>query len=221
MTVLLCLGAAGCGRSADVSLPTGMSTSASTAVGHTATASPTASHGHLNDGDNDTIGDADEDNGRDNDRDNSEDRVVDDNRNYHDSDDRDIVAYGRPANAADKRAITGVTERYYALSAADDGARACGMLIPRFAESVAESYGRGSTGPAYLRSATTCPQVLALQFRHAHTQVAAPFAVTGVRVLENHAYALLGSRVTAAAYIQLERRRGFWKIGALTGSTLP
>jgi hypothetical protein len=60
-----------------------------------------------------------------------------------------------------------------------------------------------------------------LQFKHSHAQITAPFDLTGVRVSDNQAYALLGSKATPANYIALEHRGGEWKIGSLIGDALP
>lgn len=218
---LLSLSTAGCGEGKDTVFPVSSSAPLTATAPATIASHPTSHHGYLNDGDNDVIGDADNDNSHDNDHDNSEDHVPNDNGSYQDSDDSSILAYGHAANGADKRTITAVVKRYYAAAATGDGAKACAMLAPKFAESVAEDYGRGSTGPSYLQGGTTCPAVMMLLFQHSHAEVADPFDVTGVRLGDNHAYALLGSRVTVASYITLERRRGAWRIGALIGLTLP
>jgi hypothetical protein len=219
---LLSIGAAGCGASKDNGSPSQSASnpSPSTAAPATITSPATSPHGYLNDGDNDPIGDADNDNNHDNDNDNSEDHVPNDNSNYHDSDDRGILAFGHAASAADKRAMTALVKRYYTVAAAVDGPKACAMLAPRFAESIVEDYGKESPGPSYLRSGTTCPAVMALLFQHFRAQIAAPFDVTSVRVERNQAYALLGSKATPARYITLERRRKVWWIGALIGNPL-
>ncbi|HEY3885384.1 MAG TPA: hypothetical protein VGL62_09275 [Vicinamibacterales bacterium] len=194
------------------------------ACGATTKTDPTPSRaspaGYRNDGDNDVIGDADDDNNHDNDHDNSEDHVRDDNGDYHDSDDT-AVTFGHAANSAETRAVTAVVQRYYAVAASGNGAKACTLLIPGLAATVVEDYGFGSAGPADLRSGHTCPEVLELLFESQRALLRSGVNVTAVRILEDNAVALLGSRVTPAASIPLEYRHGAWAIDAIIGSVLP
>ena len=200
-----------------------------TACGGNATQSRTQSsassnvhdpHGYLNDGDFDFPGDPDYDNNRDNDNDSSEDYKPDERHYYHDHDDEEIVYFGHAANASDTQAITTIVAQYYQLAAARDGRKACAMLVPSFAASVAEDYGRGSAGPTYLRHGTSCAQVLDLLFAHERAHLTAPTTVTGVRVKGTQAIALLGSTRTAASYLPVTLERTGWRIGSLLGVLL-
>jgi len=95
------------------------------------------------------------------------------------------------------------------------------MLYPPFAASVVEDYGRGRSGPAYIRGASTCQAVLALQFEHSRDELAGAIHVTSVGVKGPLALALLGSSTMPAGYINLERTRGVWRVATLIGVPLP
>jgi hypothetical protein len=78
-----------------------------------------------------------------------------------------------------------------------------------------------SPGPAYLRRATSCAEVMTRLLDHFHSRFAAAPTVTSVRSKSDEAYALLGSRTTPASYVILRRERGSWKINGLLGGPLP
>ena len=140
---------------------------------------------------------------------------------YRDLDDGVIVGYGRAASPAEARALTALFRRYYAAAAVSDGATACAMLEPAIARAVPADYGRQSAGPPYLRTATTCPGVMSLLFKHFHGQVTAAITVTGVRIKGQEAYVLLGSRTIPAGYVTLRRGGSGWRVVNLLGETLP
>jgi hypothetical protein len=175
----------------------------------------TPSGPYLNDGDHDVADDADGDNKRDNDRDPWLDyKPEEKDSRYHDADDRSLFAYGSAVSPVEERAVAAVVERYYAMAAAGDGAGACGLLNPSLAGAVPVDYGRN--GPSYLRAGKTCAAVLALLFRHYHRQLAAPVAVTGVRVSGGgQAYAQLGSTTMPASYTVVQREGGVWRLTQL------
>jgi hypothetical protein len=114
-----------------------------------------------------------------------------------------------------------VIRNYYAAAGQDDGARACSLLYPTTARSLAAKFGKGSAGPSYLRGATTCDAVMTRLFEHHHAQLAAPVESTGVRVEDGRAYVLLGSRTAPASSLLLRRRAGSWKVDEALGKTLP
>jgi hypothetical protein len=165
----------------------------------------------LNDGDNDEIGDGDGDNSADNDNDPKLDYKPDENNRYYDPDDRDLLAYGRTATVAEGRAIAAIVRRYFKAAAMENGVAACAQLTPRLGGAVLSDYGQH--GPSYLRSGRTCAEVMGLMFMHNHSELAAPIAVTGVRMIGSLiALALLGSRTMPAGYITVHREGGAWKI---------
>jgi hypothetical protein len=206
-TVLLALGMTACGNT-------------NSTHSHTASAGAHDPHGYLNDGDFDFPGDPDYDDYNDNDNDRSEDYKPSERHYYHDRDDNGMVDYGHAAAPAEARAVTAIVERYYALAAGGDGAKACAMLGASFAASVAEDYGRESAGPAYLRNGTSCTQVLDLLFAHERAKLTSLPAVTGVRVEGDQAIALLGSAIAEASYLPLTRERDGWKVDSLLGAVI-
>jgi hypothetical protein len=178
---------------------------------------------YLNDGDKDPTNDEDSDDigGKKVDEDNDlrEDHLPAQNQSYHDGDD-DLVRFGKPASAADRRAITSVFKRYQAAAVAEDGITACHLLYSSFAEAIPEDYGQ-PPGPSYLRGGKTCQAIMTMLFRHSHDELTSAFDVTGVRVVRNQGVALLGSKKAPASYLDMRRERGLWKVGALIAISLP
>jgi hypothetical protein len=219
---LLCLWVTACGgTSKGTDSVTRSSSSISQASGAPTAADTTRGGDHLlGDGDNDTIVDGDNDNSHDNDKDISEDNIKGGNdKSYHDSDDNYILSYGHTASSTERHLVTVVVKRYYVVAAADDGSKACSLLIPDIASAVPEDYGNAA-GPAYLRGQKTCHVIVALMFKHLHSQLTAAVSVTGVRVDRNRALALLGSSTMPSSWISLQREGGIWKVDSLLGTTL-
>ena len=177
---------------------------------------------YLNDGDNDPSADNDLDDssGIDNDSDYVEDHRNPENNLYHDKDDIGVLDFGSPASAADSAAVTVLVKRYYAAGAADDGGSVCAMMIPIAAQSLSEDYGK-PPGPRAPRGAKTCAAVMSLLFKHFVSRFTSAFAVTGVRVDGEVAYALLGSKTGQASFIILKREGGSWKLDGLLAGPLP
>jgi hypothetical protein len=186
-------------------------------------AHPALGQRYLNDGDRDPTNDEDSDDigGKKVDEDNDlrEDHLPVQNQSYHDGDD-DLVRFGEPASAADRRAITSVFKRYQAAAVAEDGVTACHLLYSSFAEAIPEDYGQ-PPGPSYLRGGKTCQAVMTMLFRHSHDELTSAFDVTGVRVVRNQGVALLGSRKAPASYLDMRRERDVWKVGALIAAPVP
>jgi uncharacterized membrane protein len=214
----------GCGSSSERDLAASPRGSAVAAVGDSPPAAArslgeaVASKPYRNDGDHERVGDADADNNADNDGDPRLDYLPSDaqaheNHRYLDADDRDQLAYGSPASAAEERAVAAVVERYYGMAAAGDGSGACGLLLRPLAAAVVTDYGHN--GPSYLRSGKTCAAVLALLFKHYRAQLAEGVAVTDVRIAGDQADALLGSRAFPASFLVLQREGGAWRVAQL------
>jgi hypothetical protein len=166
----------------------------------------------LSDGDNDDIrGPRD----RDNDLDNK-------TGSYYDRDDSSVRAFGRPAGAADRRAITALVERYFAAAATDDGHVACSLLYSKLARIIPESYGK-PPGPAYLRG-KTCPEVMTKLFARNHEQLStyiASLQVASVRLDHNSGLAVLRFAALPGRQVEVEREHKKWKIYALLDRELP
>jgi hypothetical protein len=140
---------------------------------------------------------------------------------YRDSDDDAVLAYGRAASAAEKRALTAIVKRYYSAAVAANGATGCSLFTPALRNAVPEDYGQ-APGPVYMRG-KTCPAVITLFFKHEHQQLAsAMIEVTDVRVKGNEALAVVGSRAQPASEIALERHPGGpWRLADLIAVRLP
>jgi hypothetical protein len=134
-----------------------------------------------------------------------------DNDGDNNDDDEKVLYFGHSADAADRRALTALVERYYADAAAEDGAAACRLLVPFIAEATAERYGRSSQ----LRG-STCPVVLSELFRLHHRLLVgkqATMRVLGVRVEGDRALVIL-DLPTIREVRQIDERRigGNWRL---------
>ncbi len=83
-------------------------------------------------------------------------------------DDYYVLGFGRPAGATDAQAITTLVRRYFASAAAENGAEACALITPFFAETVVEQYGH----TPQLRG-NTCAAVMSKLFKNNHKEIAA------------------------------------------------
>lgn len=158
-------------------------------------------------------------NPHDNDADSDNDSI--EPRGYYDRDDHSVRLFGHAPGAAQTQALAQTVERYYRAAVNADGARACSLLSAPVVRSVVQDYGRGSAGPAYLRSATTCAGVLTLLFGHSRTQLEAPIEIVAERVAGGEALVLLGSRIQPAGYLALVREGGGWRLTGLLATQLP
>lgn len=169
-----------------------------------------ASHG--SDGDND-------DSSRPKDRDNDFDNPT---HSYFDGDDSSVRGFGHAASAVDRRAITALVKRYYALADAEDGAAACPMIVPSLANSVVEALG-GPGGPPFAHG-KTCAEVMTSVFAHYHRQLAADtvtLRVSGVRVDGRVGVAVLAFRTLPGRQINVARMGAGWRIDILLDTELP
>jgi hypothetical protein len=134
----------------------------------------------------------------------------------------EVLYSGRKADPTDKRTITALIKRYYAVAAAEDGLRACSMLYSTVAEAVAEDYGVTPNGPAYMKG-NTCPKVMTLLFKHEHPQIALELPkldVFRIRLngLRGHAVLRFGNLPERELFLQREGHA--WRIDALLDSEI-
>jgi hypothetical protein len=138
-------------------------------------------------------------------------------------DDKNILAYGHAANAADMRTIATLVRRYYAAAAADNGTTACSLLFTLLAEVIPEDYGQ-APGPPSLRG-KTCAVVMTKLFKQQHQLLSTNVAmlkVTGARIGEKRGFALLLlGKTHEQRYIPVHREFGVWKVNSLLDSGLP
>jgi hypothetical protein len=222
--VLLAVGAYGCGAAHKSS---GSSATTSPAVPSTEPRGTTFATSFIPRGQR-LRGDGDADNPSDIDGNGDDDKKIDGDDDYPtpssykfpDKDDKESFAFGHPPSAAARRTLTSFVKRYYRAAAAEDGTTACSLLLPALASSTPEDYG-GATGPAYLRGAKTCRQIMKLLFKHLHAQLTEAVSVVEVRVKGADAQVILSSRRMPASEIQLELLGGMWKSQELIGQALP
>ena len=169
-------------------------------------------HPRTNDADNDDITTPKD---KDNDADSS-------GHSYYDPDDRDILTFGHSANKADSHAIALVVRRYFAASAASDGATACTLIVRSLAASVAEDLGR-PPGPQYSRG-TSCTIVMSETFTHFHRQLAthaASLKVSHVRIKGSQSLVTLAFKGLPGRQVEVIKEHDTWKIGTLLDRELP
>jgi hypothetical protein len=136
---------------------------------------------------------------------------------YRDLDDSRILpTYGSPTNAATRRAVSAVVQRYYVLARAGDGRAACRMLLPSVQKAAPIDHGK--FGVAYQHGAKTCPEVLTRLFKHQHSELMAPVHVTNVLRRGKSYFVLLGStRMRASFTTVTPYKRGWAVVGILGG----
>jgi hypothetical protein len=126
-------------------------------------------------------------------------------------DDAHVLYYGFAASGAERQAITTLVKHYYAAGAAADGAKACTLLMPFVAESVAENYGHT---PA-LRG-KTCAVVMSKLFaQHGKTLAGenATLKFVAVRVEGTKALVVLSfSTLPEVRQIAARKDGASWKI---------
>ncbi len=127
-----------------------------------------------------------------------------------DADDYQIVDFGKLADERDRSATIALSKRYFAVAAAEDGAKACAMLYPPTAlEPVIEHADWGVRGK-------TCPVVLSAIFRLHHSQIEAElhsFNVVRVRTDPLNCYLLLRFPESSLVnYFSLRRVNGAWVV---------
>lgn len=126
-------------------------------------------------------------------------------------DDAHVLYYGRTPTATERQVLTALVTGYYAAAAAEDGARACALLIPFVAESVVEQYGHTTA-----LKGKTCAAVMSKLFKAHHKLISGESAslkfytvrVRGVKALTVLSFANLPEIRQLA-----ERRAGSaWKV---------
>jgi hypothetical protein len=126
---------------------------------------------------------------------------------------------GRPSPAT-ARAVAGLVKRYYAASAAGEGARACALLASGLAAGVAAQYGRGgrSRGEG---CATSMTGLLGAQRETLLGEDVATMRVSAVHLDGDFALAVLLFKTAPESNILLEREGRAWRIGELFGNYMP
>jgi hypothetical protein len=139
------------------------------------------------------------------------------------ADNDSVLGFGHEATAAEKSAVTAVVKRYFAAAAAEQGARACGLLISTLAEAEPEDYAETPGAPPYLHG-KTCAASMTSLFKHFHPELALEqprLTVTSVRLIVHHGYAVLHFKGLPARSILIVREGHIWKIDGLLDRELP
>jgi hypothetical protein len=137
-----------------------------------------------------------------------------DNDNDNNNDDNHVLYYGHEASATDRQAIITLLTDYYAAAAANDGAKACPLLMSFLAESVPEDIGHNPK----LRG-KSCAVVMSKLFKQHHKLLSgesASLKVMTVRVEDDKALTVLSFANLPEVRQMTERRDGnSWKIVSL------
>lgn len=134
-----------------------------------------------------------------------------DNDSDHNDDDNQVLYYGHAPTATERQEIVALITNYYAAAAAEDGAKACALLMPFMAEAVVEniSHSPGLQGK-------TCATVMSKLFSVHHKELAGEHATLkfySVRVTSERALNLLiFSTLPEVRQFTLRRdENGTWK----------
>jgi hypothetical protein len=134
-----------------------------------------------------------------------------DNDGDHNDDDAHLLDYGHAAYGAEKQAIVATLREYYAVAAAENGAKACSMLDPVIVESVVEDYGHTSE-----LSGKTCAQVVTKLFVRDHATLAgenATFKIYAVRVNGRIELTVLSfASLPEVRQLSVRHEDGSWKV---------
>jgi hypothetical protein len=160
-----------------------------------------------------------EDSSKDNDADFDNDLTGNRGKGYRDSDDGVLVRYGRAADAEEQRQITVLFQDYHAAGLAGNGENACRYIYSVFRRAIPEVYGSDGGSPS--ARSKTCGEVMTRILRHNHGQLDSSLRVTSVRIKGNKGFALLGSPVRPASYMNVQREHGSWKLVGLLPTPLP
>lgn len=127
-------------------------------------------------------------------------------------DDAQVLYYGSAPSPGERQAITSLVTGYYAAAAAEDGAKACTLLMPFVAESVVEDIGHS----AGFRG-KSCAVVMSKLFKSQHALIAgesASLKFYAVRVNGGKALTVLSFANLPEVRVLPERRdsSGAWKV---------
>jgi len=141
-----------------------------------------------------------------------------DNDGDNNDDDAHILAYGSVPNATEARQLKALVTGFYAAQAAANGTKACSMLDPLTAETVAEYYGRNPD-----LEGSTCAKVLTKLYKREHrtlTHKSATLKIYTLRVKGNKGLALISFDAPEVRQILERRIGGVWKMAALSDTIL-
>src|ERR1700722_12371876 len=141
-----------------------------------------------------------------------------DNDGDHNDDDGYVLDFGHAASAAESEPLKTLVTNYFAAAAAENGARACALMIPFMAESIVEnlSHSPGLSG-------RSCAVVLSKHFAQQHSELVAKNSALkfyAVRIGPGKALTVLSFSILPEVRQLIERRdsNGEWRmLSALDG----
>lgn len=152
----------------------------------------------------------------------------DDDSDMSTFEDRRVRWYGKPASAADSRAIAIVVKRYLDAGLAGQGASACAMLSARLRDGANR---RAAVPRNYLPpdspGGAPCQAFMSRLFAINHEQIALAqvrtLKVVSVRVNSagNYGLAVIAYRTAPERYVDLRREGRAWKLDILLDEQLP
>lgn len=133
-------------------------------------------------------------------------------------DDSKILDFGHAAGTADRRTITALFKRYYAIAAARDGAGACSLFYLPFVQKLLSGYDQPLGRPP--RRGETCATVASKLFELHRYMLAievAKLKTIGTRVGAKQGYAVLRFQTVSpeTMYMPVHIEAGAWKIDGL------
>ncbi len=135
---------------------------------------------------------------------------------HYDEDDYAVLLYGEPADAADRRALTRLTSRYYTAASADHGLSVCRLIYSKIAHSVVSDFGASSG-----LSGKTCASFMTQLLRRDRHELRPVREVTDIRVEGDRGSAVLRFVAMNDRHILFRREHGIWKLGVLLPVGLP
>jgi hypothetical protein len=130
-----------------------------------------------------------------------------------------IRRYGTGADAATETAIATAVQEFYGAKAAGDGAGTCALLASETRKSLTQTLGRSGElkGKGCGAIISRLLQDQDPRYRDRIEQV----EVTGARVEDDRALALIEIEATPEEVIPVRREGGSWKVAAFAGSDIP
>lgn len=128
-----------------------------------------------------------------------------DNDGDHNDDDNQFLYYGHAASVSEERSSVALVKRYYAAAAAANGVKACSLLVPLLAETIAEEAAGATT-----LHGKTCPIVASELFRRHHRELSekrAALTVYAVRINGDRGLILIEFPAIAHELRQTSERR--------------
>lgn len=142
---------------------------------------------------------------------------------HDDTNNNEVLAFGKKASRRDRHAIEVVVRRYYSAAFTENGTSACSLLYSSYEESVPEDYGTSPPGRPYMIG-KTCPAVLTGLFKYLHAQLAVEvpkLKLRSMRIEGHHGVVLLTFGSLPERQVAVMREGHFWRLDVLLDGELP